>query len=152
RPRRRQATTRYHTKFAIVLPGSPSTDPGDHDGPIRMIAMDRCAQSAPFTTSPGRLRGAQSVCGTRRAEDPRRPQADGAAHAGRVPAGEPPPVVTITTRDPEARSAPSLVQRNFRADEPDQLWVADITYVPTETTEESVIFGGPPGGMEVARK
>jgi putative transposase len=40
--------------------------------------------------------------------------------------------VTTTTRDPEARPAPDLVQRNFRAEGPDQLWVADITYVPTE--------------------
>jgi putative transposase len=39
---------------------------------------------------------------------------------------------TITTiRDKDARPAPDLVDRNFRADAPDQLWVADITYVPT---------------------
>jgi len=36
-----------------------------------------------------------------------------------------------TRRDPEARPAPDLVDRDFRADGPDQLWVADITYVPT---------------------
>jgi putative transposase len=39
--------------------------------------------------------------------------------------------VSTTTRDPDARSAPDLVQRNFTAAGPDQLWVADITYVPT---------------------
>jgi len=39
--------------------------------------------------------------------------------------------VTTTTRDPEARSAPDLVQRDFHVDGPDRLWVADITYVPT---------------------
>jgi putative transposase len=39
---------------------------------------------------------------------------------------------TITTvRSKDARPAPDLVDRNFRADAPDQLWVADITYVPT---------------------
>ncbi len=39
---------------------------------------------------------------------------------------------TITTiRDKDARPAPDLVDRNFRADRPDQLWVADITYIPT---------------------
>jgi putative transposase len=39
---------------------------------------------------------------------------------------------TFTTRrDPTARPAPDLVDRDFRADGPDQLWVADITYVPT---------------------
>lgn len=36
-----------------------------------------------------------------------------------------------TTRDPEARPAPDLVERNFTATGPDRLWVADITYVPT---------------------
>jgi putative transposase len=39
--------------------------------------------------------------------------------------------VTTTTRDPQARAAPDLVQRNFHAAGTDQLWVADITYVPT---------------------
>ena len=39
---------------------------------------------------------------------------------------------TFTTRrDPTVRPAPDLVDRDFRADGPDQLWVADITYVPT---------------------
>ena len=39
---------------------------------------------------------------------------------------------TITTRrDRSARPAPDLVDRHFTADKPDQLWVADITYVPT---------------------
>src|SRR5262245_4715632 len=39
---------------------------------------------------------------------------------------------TITTqRDRDARPAPDLVERNFTAAAPDQLWVADITYIPT---------------------
>jgi putative transposase len=38
---------------------------------------------------------------------------------------------TTTRRDKEARPAPDLVDRNFTADGPDQLWVADITFVPT---------------------
>ena len=39
---------------------------------------------------------------------------------------------TVTTvRDRDARPAPDLVDRNFTADSPDRLWVADITYVPT---------------------
>lgn len=39
---------------------------------------------------------------------------------------------TVTTlRDKDARPAPDLVDRNFFADRPDQLWVADITYIPT---------------------
>lgn len=36
-----------------------------------------------------------------------------------------------TKRDRDARPAPDLVQRNFVAARRDQLWVADITYVPT---------------------
>ena len=36
-----------------------------------------------------------------------------------------------TKRDAQARPAPDLVQRDFSANGPDQLWVADITYVPT---------------------
>src|SRR4051812_1189470 len=36
-----------------------------------------------------------------------------------------------TRRDKDARPAPDLVDRNFTADRPNQLWVADITFVPT---------------------
>jgi len=36
-----------------------------------------------------------------------------------------------TIRDKDARPAPDLVNREFTATAPDQLWVADITYVPT---------------------
>ena len=38
---------------------------------------------------------------------------------------------TTTRRDQEARPAPDLVDRKFKAQAPDRLWVADITYVPT---------------------
>jgi len=38
-----------------------------------------------------------------------------------------------TRRDHEARPAPDLVDRKFTASGPNQLWVADITYVPTAT-------------------
>jgi putative transposase len=36
-----------------------------------------------------------------------------------------------TQRDERNRPAPDLVEREFRADGPDRLWVADITYIPT---------------------
>jgi len=36
-----------------------------------------------------------------------------------------------TRQEREASIAPDLVQRDFTASAPDQLWVADITYVPT---------------------
>ena len=38
-----------------------------------------------------------------------------------------------TRRAKDARPAPDLVERQFEADAPDRLWVADITYVPTWT-------------------
>ena len=40
-----------------------------------------------------------------------------------------------TQQDPAAGSAPDLVERKFKADAPNKLWVADITYIDTvETT------------------
>lgn len=36
-----------------------------------------------------------------------------------------------TRRDEGGRPAPDLVDRDFTADRPDQLWVADITFIPT---------------------
>ena len=39
--------------------------------------------------------------------------------------------VSTTVRDRAAALAPDLVKRDFRASGPNQLWVADITYVPT---------------------
>jgi len=38
--------------------------------------------------------------------------------------------VTTTKRDKEARSAPDLVDRDFKATAPNQLWVADVTFIP----------------------
>lgn len=47
----------------------------------------------------------------------------------------------FTTRpDPDAIRAPDLVNRNFRADRPDALWVTDLTYVPTRTGMAYVCF------------
>ncbi len=39
--------------------------------------------------------------------------------------------VTTTRRDPQATVAADQVRREFHAEEPNRLWVADITYVPT---------------------
>lgn len=41
------------------------------------------------------------------------------------------PSTKTTIRDASARPAPDLVDRDFHSDGPDQLWVADITYIPT---------------------
>jgi putative transposase len=38
-----------------------------------------------------------------------------------------------TQRDPRAEPAPDLVQRTFAASAPNALWIADITYVPTQS-------------------
>lgn len=38
---------------------------------------------------------------------------------------------SVTTVRDGARQAPDLVDRNFTADQPNRLWVADITYIPT---------------------
>ena len=37
----------------------------------------------------------------------------------------------VTTVKGDRRQAPDLVERNFTAEAPDRLWVADITYIPT---------------------
>ena len=39
--------------------------------------------------------------------------------------------VRTTRADPVAARHPDLVERRFRADEPNQLWVTDLTFVPT---------------------
>jgi putative transposase len=39
--------------------------------------------------------------------------------------------VTTTKRDPDHRPAHDLVRRNFFVEKPNELWVADITFVPT---------------------
>ena len=39
--------------------------------------------------------------------------------------------IHTTMRDRTARPAPDLVERNFGAAQPNRLWVADITYIPT---------------------
>jgi putative transposase len=38
---------------------------------------------------------------------------------------------TTTRRDPDHRPASDLVRRNFVAEGPNELWVADITFIPT---------------------
>ena len=38
---------------------------------------------------------------------------------------------STTVRERDRRPAPDLVERHFSAERPDQLWVADITYIPT---------------------
>ena len=48
--------------------------------------------------------------------------------------------VFTTIADPDAVRAPDLVNRNFRADRPDALWVTDLTYVPTRTGMAYVCF------------
>lgn len=39
--------------------------------------------------------------------------------------------IRTTIRSKEAQAIPDLVKRNFQAEAPNRLWVADITYIPT---------------------
>jgi putative transposase len=48
--------------------------------------------------------------------------------------------VFTTRADPDALRAPDLVNRNFRADRPNALWVTDLTYVPTRSGMAYVCF------------
>ena len=48
--------------------------------------------------------------------------------------------VFTTIADPDAVRAPDLVNRNFTAEAPDQLWVTDLTYVPTRSGMAYVCF------------
>jgi putative transposase len=48
--------------------------------------------------------------------------------------------VFTTVADPDAWRAPDLVNRQFRADRPDALWVTDLTYVPTRSGMAYVCF------------
>jgi len=48
--------------------------------------------------------------------------------------------VFTTKSDPDAARAPDLVNRNFTAAAPDQLWVTDLTYVPTRSGMAYVCF------------
>jgi len=48
--------------------------------------------------------------------------------------------VFTTRRDLDAVRAPDLVNRNFTAEAPNQLWVTDLTYVPTRTGMAYVCF------------
>lgn len=52
---------------------------------------------------------------------------EGIAGASRRRGGK----AAVVPREADARPAPDLVNRNFRADGPDELWVADITHVRT---------------------
>jgi len=48
--------------------------------------------------------------------------------------------VFTTVQDPDAVRAPDLVNRNFTAAGPNQLWVTDLTYVPTRSGMAYVCF------------
>lgn len=54
--------------------------------------------------------------------------------------------VVTTRRDREARPAPDLVDRNFSAEAPNQLWVGDITFVPTAAASTSPWWSTPGAG------
>ena len=64
----------------------------------------------------------------------RRPQAGGPSHGpGPHPWSSPPPEGDHHQGEPAQAAAPNLVRRWFTATGPNQIWAADITYVPTGT-------------------
>jgi putative transposase len=48
--------------------------------------------------------------------------------------------IFTTISDPDATRAPDLVNRNFKATAPNELWVTDLTYVPTRSGMAYVCF------------
>jgi putative transposase len=48
--------------------------------------------------------------------------------------------IFTTVADPDATRAPDLVKRHFKASAPNQLWVTDLTYVPTRSGMAYVCF------------
>jgi putative transposase len=48
--------------------------------------------------------------------------------------------IFTTVADPDAVRAPDLVNRNFKATAPNELWVTDLTYVPTRSGMAYVCF------------
>lgn len=48
--------------------------------------------------------------------------------------------IFTTVQDPDATRAPDLVKRNFTATAPNELWVTDLTYVPTRSGMAYVCF------------
>ena len=79
-----------------------------------------------------RLRGAQAVESGTPGRSRRGPRSGCPADAGRRHRrGAPRKRVRTTKPDPGAGQHPDLVKRNFTATAPLQLWVTDLTYVPT---------------------
>ena len=105
---------------------------------IRTVhAASRETYGAPRVHAELRARGERPVSfadippGDRPLADGRKRIARLMREAGLVGASRRRNSVTTTRRNEEARPAPDLVDRDFTASRPDQLWVADITYVPT---------------------
>jgi putative transposase len=94
----------------------------------RLIVAAHCCHPRPQPTD------LRSAARARRAACLRRtpwPQASGAAHAACRHRGTPPQRYWRTTIGDPFTVLPGLVQRDFTATCPDQLWVGDITYVRT---------------------
>lgn len=106
----------------------PSTHAGSDTAPLERVrtvhASSRATHGALRVHADLRAGGEQHS----RKRIARLMRAAGLVGASRRRAG-----VTTTRRDRDTRSAPDLADRDFMASRLSQLWVADITFVPTAT-------------------
>ena len=92
------------------------------------------ARSGPSRGIWWHLRGASGPCRADGRRLPGEPQTGGSSDArGRVGRGERRRGMRTTRVDQSHCVVPDRVERQFQADAPDRLWVADVTYVPTWT-------------------
>ena len=102
----------------MPVPGAGSLDQ-------RVLRVAPAAAQQPGASEPGLEPGDRA--------DPRAVAGDlrGAACAGAAASGRVRRVTAVGDNHPQATVAADQVRREFRAEEPNRLWVADITYVPT---------------------
>ena len=111
-----------------VLRVAAADDLGASERGRGAAAKDR---SDPSPVAPD-VRRAAHPCRAAGRRNPSRSQAGRAADAARAWRASAGGSRAVTTRrDRSARPAPDLVERQFAADRAEQLWVADITYIPT---------------------
>jgi putative transposase len=103
-----------------------STDRSRH-APSRTLSSRRSSRPHTASRAVPTARRASTPSSRRTASTSARSASPGSCAVGVSPRKS----MFTTVRDPDARPSDDLVQRDFTASGPDQLWVADITCVPT---------------------